>query len=242
LSDKAALVYDLIFQNGLMTAAELEKQSQLKKNTYHLLKELETKKLILKMQKNGRAHYQVRPPENLQALLQAQVAATKQTQEIFTDLLPDLKSHYAVSVGKPTVQYFEGVSGLQTVFNDIYAKKNTPVYGCVDLEKTEKVFPKEVTKTLIPLRIKNQLFAYSLIAKSSLAEKVRASDKEHLRVSKLIDKKLYPIPAEIDVYENKIALMSFEKGDFVSMVIENEAFATTLRSIFKLVFELTAGE
>ena len=47
------------------------------------------------------------------------------------------------------------------------------------------------------------------------------------------------MPAEIDIYEDKIAMLSFNKDDFTGLVIENKAFAQTLRSIFKIGFDLT---
>lgn len=199
---------------------------------------LEAKKLVVMVQRDGRAYYQAQPPDSLRLLAEAQLVAAAHTREAFEQLLPDLKSHYAMSVGKPTVQYYEGEKGLQTVFTDIYAKKTTPVYGCVDLEKTEAVFPTQVLKELIPLRIKNKLFAYSLLADSPAARKTHQEDVSHLRSSVLVDKQDYPLPAEIDVYEDKIALLSFEAGSFIGIVIQNEAFATTLKSIFKLALQI----
>ncbi len=87
------------------------------------------------------------------------------------------------------------------------------------------------------MRMKNRVTAYSLIADSPQARGVKKNDKTQLRKSILIDKKKYPLPAEIDVYEEKIAMLSFNKGEFVGIIVENKDLAESLRSIFKLSFK-----
>ena len=52
-----------------------------------------------------------------------------------------------------------------------------------------------------------------------------------------MDKKTYPLPAEIDVYEDKVAMLSFAKGQFVGLLIQNKDIATSLKTIFKLAFQ-----
>ena len=237
LSDKEAFLLDMIFTHGTVNAAFLEKESSFKKNTYHLLKSLEEKKLVIKLKKDGKVAYQAQSPEILESLLKKQQQNLVQTQEFLQEMLPDLQSTYAMTVGKPTIRYYEGESGIYTIFCDIYAKKTEPVYGCVDLEKTDSVFPSHVLKNLIPLRVQNKLFAYSLVADSEQAREIQQKDPQQLRKTVLVDKEKYPLPAEIDVYEDKIAFLSFEKGSFIGTVIENKHFATTLKSVFKMIFD-----
>ncbi len=152
--------------------------------------------------------------------------------------MSDLISSYIISVEKPVITTYEGEEGLKKVFQDIYAKKNEPVYGCVDLEKSDEAIPSYVTNKLIPLRIKNEVFAKSFIASSVQAEEVYKKDSESLRESVLLNKLNFPLPAEIDVYEDKIAMMSFSKGQFVGLLIQNKDMATSLKSIFSLAFEM----
>jgi hypothetical protein len=52
-----------------------------------------------------------------------------------------------------------------------------------------------------------------------------------------VDKDKYPLPAEINVYEDKIALLCFRNGNFISVLIEQEEMATTVKSLLKLLHE-----
>lgn len=236
LSEKEATLYELLLERGKAAGYELEKNSGLKKNTYSLIKSLVSKHLIFPFKQDGRDYFQPAPPETLLTLIKDRERAVSYTRKSLEQLLPTLNSQYSLSLGKPTVRYFEGEAGLKEVFADIYAPKNEPVYGCVDLEKVDAVFPRYVLNDLIPLRIKNKLIAYSLVADSTQARAIKMNDVKQLRHTLLFDKNMYPLPAEIDVYEDKIALLSFERGRFVGVIIQNQAFATTLKSIFKQIF------
>jgi len=236
LSDKEALLYDTLLSIGTASGSTLENKTSLKKNTYALLDSLIKKGLVLLLKKDGKRAYQPTPPEHLLTLLTKQEETVQQTKTALTTLLPRLTSQYALTVGKPTVRYYEGEEGLQEVFTDIYSPKNEPVYGCVDFEKADTVFPEHIAKDLIPIRIQNKLKAISFIADSPKARQIQKKDKEQIRESILLDKEDYPLPAEIDIYEDKIAMLSFEKEKFIGIIIQNEAFATTLKSIFKKAF------
>ena len=170
------------------------------------------------------------------ALIEARKKDATIAGELAADLLPRLNRQYTLAVGKPTIRYFEGEEGIHDVFMDIYSPKKEPVWGCVDLEVAGKAFPEHITKTLIPLRVKHNVFANSLVADSPAGRAIQSEDSKHLRKTVLVNKKTHPLPAEIDVYEDKIAMLSFEKGKFVGILIQNQAFATTLKSVFSLTF------
>jgi hypothetical protein len=148
-----------------------------------------------------------------------------------------LTSSYIQSVERPVVKEYSGIEGLKEVFTDIYKPKDEPVLGCVDLEQADEAIPEYITKKLIPLRIKNNVFAKTFLGSSKQADEVKSRDKESLRESVLLEKTKFPLPAEIDVYDDKIAMLSFKNGEFVGLLIQNKDFATSLKSIFSVAFE-----
>lgn len=237
LSEKQAKLYRLLLIDGEKRVATLSRSSGIKRgNTYALLRNLTLQGLVTEFDKNHITYFRPEPPQKLMELVEARQKEAGLAHDLATDLNPSLNRYYTLSIGKPTVRYFEGEQGLREVFADIYAPKTDVVYGCVDLEVVDSVFPQYVLRDLIPLRVKNKLFAYTLVADSQTARKIKAQDKLQLRQTILLDKKLYPLPAEIDVYEDKIAMLSFERRKFIGMIIQNQAFAETVRSIFRLCF------
>jgi len=238
LNEKEALVYLKMLELGDAPAKSIIKATGLKKgNTYDILYNLEDKGLVSKHLSNKVMIFRPAPPAQLLKLAEQQQEHIDNARRILEKKLSKLNQKYEYSVGRPIVSHFEGEDGLLEVFKDVYAKKDGPVYGCGDIDIIEATFPKHAAEKLIPLRKKNNLKAISIFTKSPLSEEYKKHDKEQNRESLLVDKKKYPLPAEIDVYEDKIAMMSFAKGKFTSIIVQNEDFATSLRSIFKLAMK-----
>ncbi len=237
LSEKEANIYSKLLQIGEASVSHIIKESGLKRGiTYAVLYKLEQMGLVIQLKRSGKTHFQVTDPQNLKSMVEQKKKEIDSLHHNLDYVMPGLVSQYKLAVNKPTVRYLEGQEGIREVFEDIYAPKTEGVYGCVDLEKADEVFPSYIMDKLIPKRVKNKLFAYSLIADSDMARLVQKNDDKQLRKSVLIDKKLYPLPAEIDVYGDKIAMLSLKKDEFVGLIIENADLAQTLRSIFKLAF------
>lgn len=243
LSEKQAKLYRILLADGEQRPAFLSRKSGIKRgNTYALLRDLKLRGLVTEFEKSKITYFRPEPPEKLAALIDAREKNVGIAKLLARDLLPRLNSQWKTSVGRPVVRYFEGETGIHDVFADIYAPKKDIVYGCVDLEVADAAFPKHIIKDLIPLRIRNKVTAYSLVADSPQTRAIAAKDEVQLRKTVLVDKKEYPLPAEIDVYEDKIAMLSFEKGEFIGVIIQHGAFAQSLKSIFRRNFRTTDGE
>ena len=61
-------------------------------------------------------------------------------------------------------------------------------------------------------------------------------DKQELRESVLIPKARFPLHGEMNIYNDKIALLSYDQP--VAVLIQNRAMADMQRSIFNLSFEI----
>lgn len=235
LSEKQAKLYRLLLVDGEARPSTLARKSGIKRgNVYALLKDLTFRGLVNVFEKENVTYFRPEPPEKLGSLIEYQEKEAQMARNLASELIPGLTSQWKTSVGKPVIRYYEGAAGIHDVFKDIYAPKKDIVYGCVDLEIADRAFPEHILKNLIPLRIRNKVVAYSLVADSPQARLIAAQDATHLRKTILVDKKDNPLPAEIDVYEDKIAMLSFEKGEFVGLVIQNEVFAQSLQSVFIL--------
>ena len=68
-----------------------------------------------------------------------------------------------------------------------------------------------------------------------IKEHVKAN-KEELRESILLPEKEFPISNEINIYQNKVAILSF--GDEkIGIIIESQQIADTQRAIFNLLWK-----
>jgi len=238
LSQKEAQIYLILLQLPAASAIKIIAQSGFKKgNVYAILHSLETKGLVTTFKKDRKAHFRALPPEKILELIDQKAIEVNQARSGFAKILPKLSSSYKMTVGKPTIRYFEGEEGVKAAFADVYSTKDQEIWGCVDIEVAERGLKDYILPNLKPLRIKNKVWAKSFSADSQLALELEKKDQQEYRQQILLDRGKYSLPAEIDIYEDKIALMSFKKGDFTGVIIENADFAQSLRSVFKYSFE-----
>ncbi len=239
LSEKQAKLYRVLLGRKTARAALLSKKSGINRsNTYVLLTDLVKRGLVRELSKGQVKSFQAVEPAKLLELAQARQRDLAAANALVQEMVPELTKEWKASVGRPVVRHLEGKEGLQQVFSDIYNPQNNEVYGCVDVETAQGVFPDHIVKELIPRRVEYGVKAYGVLGKSEDTTKLKEQDEVQLRETMLLDKKEYPLPAEIEVYQDKVAMMSFATGEMVGVILENADFATSLRSLFKRLYEL----
>lgn len=239
LAEKQAKLYRLLLIAGEDRPSTLSRKSGIKRaNTYALLEDLARRGLITKFEKEKVIYFRPEPPQRIADLIENRQRETDIARELADDLVPNLSVQWKQSVNRPTVTYLEGEEGVKNIFEDIYAAGKSEIIGCVDLANPHEEMYAHIINHLMPLRIKRKIFTRALNADSARARELRREDKKRLSESFLSDPLRYPIPAEIDIYEDKVAMLSFTKNDFVGIRIQNDVFATTLRSVFRLLFDL----
>lgn len=237
LAEKEAALYDTLLTHGQMPAATLEKISGLKKNTYILLKNLERRGLVQKVVIEGRSHYQVGSPDQLQVYAREQEKRVGETKALLTEMLPELQKNYREVVGRPVVQYYSGLEGLRKVFDEVYAEGKNEVLSCVGNEAPDPKFYEEIINKYKPLRVRNEIFARTISPDSPRARELKKTEGQDLKEKFLVDPKKYPMPAEFDSWDDQLALMSFARGDFSAVLIRHPDLAKTMQSLLRLAMD-----
>ncbi|OIO70733.1 MAG: hypothetical protein AUJ56_05450 [Zetaproteobacteria bacterium CG1_02_49_23] len=239
LTDKEALIYDLLLTHGPMGSGVIERESKMKKNTYSLLRSLQRKHLLSITLQDGKKLYVPAPPDELMLTIKEQRRALASTQSLLETALPELQTAYQTNVGVPIIRHYQGKTGLREVLELTYQAGKDKIYGCVGWLKPSKML-EEVAKTYSHLRVERGIFTYAINNDNAGGQEFvrRSQDPSTLSEVRLIDSKKYPLPAEIDVWEDTITMFCFENKDFQGIVIKHPEFAITLQSIFTLLFDL----
>jgi len=238
LSNKEANVYMSLLSIGKARVARISSTTKLQRtHVYQILDRLHSHNLVQKLEQGGVAYFSPQPPHVLIDLIESYKKSINTAEAMTNHLIPDLQRQWKEAVGKPVVKYYFGKEGVEKVFDDVYASGKDEIVGCVGWEKPDPEVFGKVLKKYGPLRIRRKIFTRALNSDSPEGKELKKKAKKSLSEIFLADKEKYPLPAEIDVYEDKIAFMSFADHDFVGVVLENKDFATTLNSVFKLLFE-----
>lgn len=237
LNHYESLAYETLLVNGEMSPPEISGHIRAsRENTYHVLKTLENKGLVVKTDKGKKFSYQASSPEKLKELLELEKINLREKEKAVNAIIPELNNLYTLRSNKPSVTTFEGLKGMKLMYEDIFKGKK-PEEVLVfrsphDDDVIGKEFAKEDNKKLTLAGIKTRLI--SPPTPGGLFEKV-GTLKINREVRFSEGKKL-SIPAEICVYNNRVTVVSFRK-DRISAIIESKDLADTMREIFDYIWE-----
>ena len=145
--------------------------------------------------------------------------------------LPEFMSIFNRPTKKPKVRFYQGLEGLKQAYAD-YAVPNQPIYGFTDYEKMFETLPEDFLWQAGPEeRVKNKCFFYCIAKDGQKGRLIQSKDQEQLRKTWLT--KDVTFETEINIYSNKISLISFQKP-YAAVIIEDKAIAQTMKSIWDM--------
>ena len=238
LEHKEIIVYSTILELGEAVVSEIAKKSKVERvNTYGVLMRLKDKGLVSESQRSGKKVFIAGNPTQLATLAEQKFLTIK-------DALPELMSVYNLVSDKPKIQFFEGIDGLLSIYDDIILTcLNLPIekreilefatadsaFGLANTRQQELIF------RFIRRRVKNKIKISWMSADTPYAREFAKKDKEQLRTSRLVDPAKFPLKTEVDIYGDKMALFG-SKEHPLGVIIEHKEMAETQRQIFELAW------
>jgi hypothetical protein len=144
--------------------------------------------------------------------------------------MPELRAIHNLSTRKPKVQFFEGVEGIKEIYSDTLKVKR-PIIGWSDYEQMRQVLGEPYFEVYPPERARKNISFKTILTPSDFAEKQVSKDYGLLRETKYLPEGA--LATEINIYGNKVALMSFRKDNPISVLIEDDAISNSLRTIWE---------
>lgn len=154
----------------------------------------------------------------------------------FHEILPEIRAITAVVGDRPKVQFLEGVEGIKAAFEDTLT--TLPRGGeLVAYVTTSGYYENEIwhTKSYVKRRVQKKIFARGIAPTDPNINIFAANQKKELRELRLVPRERFPFANEIDIYGNKVAIMSLQ-GELMAVIIESESVAKTQRAIFELAW------
>ncbi|MFA4995930.1 MAG: helix-turn-helix domain-containing protein [Patescibacteria group bacterium] len=228
-----AAVYLTILKLGQSTVGKISQESSIQRTfVYDLLHELQEKGLV--------SCAEVRGVKNFSAI---SFASFKRLQENkvkrFESILPELLL-FEKSVGdRPKITMYEGRDGLAAAQYDTLQFPNSEISAYAAAEGLYYDEP-GFAKNYIKERVKNNIRVRAICPDSELLRPYVERNKAELRISRTVPAGQFPFTNEIDIYGNKVAILSYT-GELLAVIIESESVARTQRMIFELAW-LGAGK
>lgn len=221
-----ARIYLTCLELGMASASEISKKAQIQRNYfYDLIKELVNQGFVIQTTKGKKKYFKAIDPEKI-------IQIQKENLKMAEKVLPELKSVYNISKGKPKVSFYEGQEGIKEIYNDVIRHKNQEMLEFT----TEKVFApniRDLTWDYSDKRIAANI-PIRLIAPVSSGMIEAKKRKGELRKIKMLPRDVFTSDVEINMYANKVQFINHSKE--FGLIIESKEIADTLKKLFEVIW------
>jgi HTH-type transcriptional regulator, sugar sensing transcriptional regulator len=227
LTKKEVDTYLSCLKLGATTVNKISLETGIKRTTlYDILRNLQNKKLVNVATKGKKQLFYAEDPEKLSLLLE-------EKQQRLRNALPDLKAIYNQAGSRAKVKYYEGKRGLEDVYRDTLT-----CTGNISAFVTEDIFTylgEDFGKEYLKKRIKNNIFVRAIGPDTQKVKDHKKNDQQEFRKTVLVPKKEFPFTIEMNIYNNKVAYMSFK--DEIGVIIESSEISKNMKLLFELAWK-----
>jgi len=226
LTDNEAKLYVATMENGTSPASRISKTAKLNRvTTYDTLNKLLQKGLVSVSNIHGIKHFTALAPELF-------IEDAKKKAEDLTKTLPFLKTISKTEELHPTVRYFEGLKGIKQAYKETLSSSSEIL--CYSNPKNIRDHWPEYDDEYVAKRIEKKIFLRDLFYGSA---KYTEEEEDFFRKMKPLPRKHFRIENEINIFDNKVLIVSYEPRPF-AIIIESHPVADTQRQIFETLWDL----
>lgn len=230
LTEKEAKVYLALLELGTKVVSEISQKARINRvTTYDILEKLKEKGLISSFTKAKVKYFTATDPEMIASNYAQKTKALESS-------LPELKRLRGETV-HPRIQYFEGLQGIKSIYEDTLTAK-TEILNFSNSAEIRKYWP-TYDKDYVAKRAQKKIHLKGLIPDDDAGKLVKSQDTIYNREMRLLPKDKYTFTNEINIYDNKVAIISFA-DELIGMIIESHEIADTQRTIFQMCWDASA--
>jgi sugar-specific transcriptional regulator TrmB len=189
--------------------------------------------LIEKDETNSVAKFKVNHPSNLENLLNKKEEEIQTAKKELNLVIKNLTSDYNLLFGKPGVQVFEGEEGVKKVLEDSLKTKDE-ILTYADVEPIVTKI-KKINDDYVKKRLKLGIKKRAMVLNTPFAQKYM---KENY-TGKITDTRFLsngdtiPFSAFVEIYDDKIAYITFENDKLIGIIIQNPEIAKINKYLFE---------
>lgn len=233
-SDKEAQVYLLLLELNEALPSVIARKTGLKRPTvYMVLEELQKRGLVSSIKRSNVLYYQSSKPEFFLEKERADLLQKNRSLEALSTSLPELLALHHQYAATPQMSVYYGKEGLIQVMEDTLTSKTELLCWAnpeVVYSVLESYYPIYIKK-----KVQRKIWLRGIFCQDKIGERFKTRSKKELREVILIPKEKYPFKNEINIYDDKVAIISH--ADKVGIIIQNQDIADSQRAIFNLAFD-----
>lgn len=232
LTESQAKAYIALIKNGSITPPKLATIiNESRTNTYAVLDKLVSLGLAKKSERNKKNIYSVENPIALEKLATEQRNKILEKEKQVKSIMPTLLNYFYTYSEQPGIRFFQGIDGIKEIYDDTLRTRKE-IYllrSPLDKDLMSDEYLRKYKAKRAKLCIKTNVLSPDVPSATRDIE----SDKQHNINRTWLPKNAYTAPVEIDIYGDKVALISFGE-EAIGTIIESPQIAEAMRQLFVL--------
>jgi predicted transcriptional regulator len=235
LSEKEKLVFENLIVTGMQPASMLANQLEMPRNTVRgILDHLVKQGLVSRVRKKKTNYYVSAKKSEISNQLEQhrdeilsrvneQISVIEQHGNILESPITDRRARISV---------YDGYKGLVRVYDDTL-KSRTTIRSWASFDANQQALPRYF-QSYYKRRAKRKIPIRAIHPDTKLARESTANNRAFLRKSILVPKQKFAIRPEVQVYDDKVSIVSWR--DKMGIIIESQEIAEALSAIFDLSY------
>jgi len=228
-----------LHKHGVQTVKQISCLTLINRTTaYRILESLEEKGLVEWIVDSRGRKVKASSPNSLKALLGKQKRKVVELESELPKMIEQLALTVPSDKLTTEIRYYKGEQGIrQMIWNTLHTKETTRSYAA--LKRREFIDPKfedKFEEEWVRRNLSDKVIMND--DRTDYIEKRMVPTYKNTLEFKNIPKEKFYLTNDIIIYNNIVAIMSFEKENLVGVEIENAEIAKTQKSLFDIVWEV----
>lgn len=231
-ANETAVLYSLL-ELGQSNVSQIAKSAGVNRTTaYDVLESLSQKGFVSNVGDKSKKTYIAEPPEALVAHLEKKSFEISQKLEAMRQSLPELKAIYSEKGIQPHIRFFEGKEGIEAVYEDTLTSTE-PIRAYASVRDMHQALPHYFPK-YYQRRTEKGIAIRAIVPDTPEGKERKSFDAQEARVSVLVPIKKFDFSPEINIYDDKVAVMSL--AEEFGVIIQSKEIAEAQKKIFELAW------
>lgn len=228
LKERQAKIYLACLELGETTVIEIARKTGIKRTTvYENLNEMIGDGYIETTAKGKRKNFIALSPKKLKGLF-------KKREEMLEQVLPQLMSMSNVENDRPKIWFYQGKEKIMEAYEDSLNYPNSEVFGWGSGEVLS-LFSMKECEGYIKKRVRKKIIQTLISPDDKKTGLFKIKNDRELRRMKLVSAEEYPFKIEINVYANRVFIVSVK--DRIAVIMESESISSAMRMIFRMCWK-----
>ncbi len=232
-TEKEALIYLELLKLNEAPSSAIARQSNIKRSTtYSILEQLKKRGLVSQTKRQGSLFFRALDPYIFLKEQKNKFTNLRKSVDNLKETLPELLNLHSQYITAPHISVFSGKKGIVQIMEDTLTSSTELL--CWTNPIVVSKFLGDYCSSYTKRKVKNKIWLRGIFCCDKHNKKLRTEEEDKLREIYVIPKEQFPFKNEINIYDDKVSIISHE--DQIGVIVQNQNIADTQRAIFKLGF------